>query len=380
MEWLHKVKQELLAYPQLKELSDSQLKQVIEKVMDSRLVLENITLTYSQKEKHSSALFSQLRGYGILDELLEDESITEIMINQYDLIFIEREGVLEQSHCVFDNEEQLYDVIQKIVNQTGREVNFANPIVDTRLQDGSRVNIVLSPISLKGPVMTIRKFSKKVMTMADLEYRGMLDSQCHQLLKQAVINKKNILISGGTGTGKTTFLNALSQHIPSKERLITIEDSAELQLINKPNLIALETRNANSAKVGQLTIRELIKTALRMRPERIIVGEVRGVEAIDMLQAMNTGHSGSLSTIHANSAKDVISRLETMIIMTTDNIPLLAVRHQIASSIQLIVHLARTSDGKRVVETVSRVDECKNEQIVLTHLFERGKECHAQLS
>lgn len=377
MEWLQKVKQELLSHTQMKSLDDSQLKQLIENVMDSRLTFEKITLSYIEKEKYSSFLFSQLRGYGVLDELLADDTITEIMVNRYDLIFIERYGVLEHSHCVFDSVEQLYDVIQKIVNQTGREVNFANPIVDTRLQDGSRVNIVLSPISLNGPVMTIRKFSKKTMTMFDLERSGMLDSHSHQLLKNAVINKQNILISGGTGTGKTTFLNALSQHIPENERLITIEDSAELQLIDKPNLIALETRNANSAKVGQLSIRDLIKTALRMRPERIIVGEVRGIEAIDMLQAMNTGHAGSLSTIHANSTKDVIARLETMVIMTTDNIPLLAIRQQIASSIQLIVHLVRTPEGKRVVETISSVEGCVNEQIVLKHLFERGKESHA---
>lgn len=377
MEWLQKVKQELLSQTQLKSLDDNQLKQLIENVMENRIVIEKVTLSSVDKEKYSSFLFSQLRGYGVLDELLADDTITEIMINRYDLIFIERQGVLEQSNCVFESVEQLYDVIQKIVNQTGREVNFANPIVDTRLQDGSRVNIVLSPISLNGPVMTIRKFSKKAMTLDDLERSGAIDRYSYQLLKNAVINKQNILISGGTGTGKTTFLNALSQHIPENERLITIEDSAELQLINKPNLIALETRNANSAKVGQLTIRDLIKTALRMRPERIIVGEVRGVEAIDMLQAMNTGHAGSLSTIHANSTKDVIARLETMIIMTTDNIPLLAIRQQIASSIQLIVHLARSPTGKRVVETVSSVGDCVNEQIVLTHLFERGKERHA---
>lgn len=377
MEWLQKVKQELLSQTQLKSLDDNQLKQLIENVMENRIAIEKVTLTSVDKEKYSSFLFSQLRGYGVLDELLVDDTITEIMINRYDLIFIERQGVLEQANCVFESVEQLYDVIQKIVNQTGREVNFANPIVDTRLQDGSRVNIVLSPISLNGPVMTIRKFSKKAMTLDDLERSGAIDRYSYQLLKNAVINKQNILISGGTGTGKTTFLNALSQHIPENERLITIEDSAELQLINKPNLIALETRNANSAKVGQLTIRDLIKTALRMRPERIIVGEVRGVEAIDMLQAMNTGHAGSLSTIHANSTKDVIARLETMIIMTTDNIPLLAIRQQIASSIQLIVHLARSPTGKRVVETVSSVGDCVNEQIVLTHLFERGKERHA---
>lgn len=377
MEWLQKVRQELLSQTQLKALDDNQLKQLIENVMENRISVEKVPLSSIDKEKYSSFLFSQLRGYGVLDELLADDTITEIMINRYDLIFIERHGILEQSNCVFESVEQLYDVIQKIVNQTGREVNFANPIVDTRLQDGSRVNIVLSPISLNGPVMTIRKFSKKAMTMDDLELSGAIDSYSHLLLKNAVINKQNILISGGTGTGKTTFLNALSQYIPENERLITIEDSAELQLINKPNLIALETRNANSAKVGQLTIRDLIKTALRMRPERIIVGEVRSVEAIDMLQAMNTGHAGSLSTIHANSTKDVIARLETMVIMTTDNIPLLAIRQQIASSIQLIVHLARSPTGKRVVETISSVGDCVNEQIVLTHLFERGKERHA---
>lgn len=371
MEWLQKVKQELLSQASLKALDDEHLKQLIERVMDKHLASEKQSLLYLEKEKYSRFLLSQLRGYGVLDVLLADDTITEIMVNRYDLIFIERFGRLELSDCVFDSVEQLYDVMQKIVNQTGREVNFANPIVDTRLQDGSRVNIVLAPISLNGPVMTIRKFSKKVLTMDELEKLGMLDTSSHQLLKQAVMSKKNILISGGTGTGKTTFLNALSQHIPATERIITIEDSAELQLIDKPNLIALETRNANSANVGQLTIRDLIKTALRMRPERIIVGEVRGVEAIDMLQAMNTGHSGSLSTIHANSTKDVIARLETMIVMTTDNIPLLAIRQQIASSIQLIVHLSRTREGKRVVDMISEVDGCEQEHVRLTHVFER---------
>lgn len=374
MEWLEKVRRELLSHTQLKSLDDLQLKRLIEKVMDNYITFDKMNLTHYDKEKYVSILFSRLRGYGILDDLLNDDTITEIMINQYNLIFIERNGHIEQSTCVFDSVEQLYDVIQKIVNQTGKEVNFANPIVDTRLQDGSRVNIVLSPISLNGPVMTIRKFSKKALTMDTLQNIGTLNDDSYQLLRSAILNKQNILISGGTGTGKTTFLNALSQHIPSIERIITIEDSAELQLIDKPNLIALETRNANSAKAGQLTIRDLIKTALRMRPERIIVGEVRGVEAIDMLQAMNTGHSGSLCTIHANSTKDVVARLETMIIMTTDNIPLLAIRQQIASSIQLIVHLSRTHDGKRVVETISRIDGCVEGQIALTHLFERGKD------
>lgn len=368
---LERVKQSLLTLGDLNHYSNVQLKDAIYDVVEQ--LTQKDQVSYDAYEKHQLVMqtYQQLRGYGIIEHLLGDDTITEIMINRFDLIFIERNGVVEKTALAFDSVEQLYDVIQKMVNQAGREVNYANPIVDVRLEDGSRVNVVLAPISLKGAVVTIRKFSKEPLTMDKLKQLGALDESLHAFLKEAIVSKQNILISGGTGTGKTTFLNALSQFIPSKERIITIEDAAELQLIDKDNLIVLQTRRANSAKAGEITIRDLIKTALRMRPERIIVGEVRGQEALDMLQAMNTGHAGSMSTLHANSAYDVISRLETMIIMATENMPLLAIRQQIVSSVQLIIHLTRTEGGKRYVQSIHQVMALNGDKVTLQPLFER---------
>ncbi len=270
----------------------------------------------------------------------------------------------------FESEERLEDIIQKIVGLAGREVNQANPIVDTRLPNGSRVNVVLPPISLNGPIVTIRKFSKTPMTMEQLIKFGSITPKIAEILKCLVKAKYNIFVSGGTGSGKTTFLNALSNYIPKEERIITIEDSAELQLVGIENLVSLETRNANTTGAGAISIRDLIKSSLRMRPERIIVGEVRGGEALDMLQAMNTGHDGSLSTGHANSTKDMLSRLETMVLTGSEGLPLEAVRQQIASSLDIIIHLSRLRDHSRKTMEISEVLGYENGEIILNPIYQ----------
>ena len=292
------------------------------------------------------------------------------MINGHENIFIEKSGKLTKLAEKFESEERLEDIIQKIVGLAGREVNQANPIVDTRLPNGSRVNVVLPPISLNGPIVTIRKFSKTPMTMEQLIKFGSITPKIAEILKCLVKAKYNIFVSGGTGSGKTTFLNALSNYIPKEERIITIEDSAELQLVGIENLVSLETRNANTTGAGAISIRDLIKSSLRMRPERIIVGEVRGGEALDMLQAMNTGHDGSLSTGHANSTKDMLSRLETMVLTGSEGLPLEAVRQQIASSLDIIIHLSRLRDHSRKTMEISEVLGYENGEIILNPIYQ----------
>lgn len=326
-------------------------------------------LSMTEKASLTDEIFSAIRGFGLLDNILYDDRVTEIMINGPKEIFIEKSGQLIHLQEEFESEEKLQDIIQRIVALAGREVNQANPIVDTRLPDGSRVNVVLPPISLKGPIVTIRKFSKEPMTIEKLiEYKS-ITPQIAEVLKLLVKAKYNIFICGGTGSGKTTFLNAVSNFIPSDERVITIEDSAELQIVNIENLVSLETRNANTAGVGQVSIRDLIKSALRMRPDRIIVGEVRSAEALDMLQAMNTGHDGSLSTGHANSTKDMLSRLETMVLTGAEGLPLEAVRQQIASAIDIIVHLSRLRDRSRKTMEITEVVEYTDGEIVLNPIY-----------
>ena len=275
-------------------------------------------ITIEERVDITERLFNSIRGLGILDSIIKDEQITEVMINGPKDIFVEKKGALSKLEQTFDDERQLEDIIQKIVGQAGREVNQASPIVDTRLPDGSRVNVVLPPISLNGAIVTIRKFSKSPMTIEQLLKYGSITKEVAHVLGLLVKAKYNIFISGGTGSGKTTFLNAVSHFIPRDERVITIEDSAELQIEGIDNLVRMETRNANASGSGAITIRELIKSSLRMRPERIIVGEVRGEEALDMLQAMNTGHDGSLSTGHANGTRDMLSRLETMVLQGSE--------------------------------------------------------------
>jgi pilus assembly protein CpaF len=330
------------------------------------------------QEKHRlrKDIFNAIRKLDILQELIENPEITEIMINGPDKIFIEKNGTIYSSDICFETKEKLEDVVQQMVSHSNRIINEACPIVDSRLPDGSRVNIVLSPIAMEGPVITIRKFPEKPITIERLIELESISTEAAGFLKQLVIAGYNIFISGGTGSGKTTFLNVLSNFIPSDERIITIEDSAELQIRNISNLVRLEVRNANSEGNNEITIRDLIKTSLRMRPDRIIVGEVRDAAAVDMLQALNTGHDGSLSTGHANSPADMLSRLEALVLLGAE-LPLLAVRKQIASAIDIIVHLGRLRDKSRRLLEVTEVLDCKDGEIQLNPLYifeETGEE------
>ncbi|NLL62980.1 MAG: CpaF family protein [Ruminococcaceae bacterium] len=367
------IKKELYAFHSLSSLKDEELYRLINSVFIRQELEGNINV--EKRQEAIEQIFSSIRGLGILDELLNDDSISEIMINSFDEIYIERNGETKQIEKRFDNEKHLLDVIQRIVGKSGREVNTANPIVDTRLFSGERVNVVLPPISLSGPVVTIRRFPKERIVLEDLIRFGSITAEAAEFLKRLVKRKYNIFISGGTSSGKTTFLNALSDYIPKNERIITIEDSAELQIFGIKNLIRLEARNANTSGAGEITIKELIRTSLRMRPDRIIVGEVRGEEALDMLNAMNTGHDGSLSTGHANSSFDMICRLETMVLQSGVSFPLLAIRQHIASSIDIIVHLQRDSLGKRRVVEISEIVGMENGEIKLNPLYknESGK-------
>ena len=313
-------------------------------------------------------LFNAFRKLDLLEEFLEDDEITEVMINGTQNIFYEKKGRIFQSDKRFLSKEKLEDVIQQIVAGANRLVNEASPIVDARLADGSRVNVVLAPIALNGPIVTIRKFPTESITMKQLIAWNSISEEVAEFLALLVESGYNIFISGGTGSGKTTFLNALSQYIPKDERIITIEDNAELRILDVPNLVSLEARNANVEGTGEVTIRQLIKSALRMRPDRIIVGEVRSAEAIDMLQALNTGHDGSLSTGHANSPEDMLSRLETMVLMGME-LPLTAIRRQIASGIDVIVHLGRLRDKSRKLLEVSEVMDYREGEIHLQTVY-----------
>lgn len=335
-----------------RDMEDEELTELIYEVLQE--VSQEEYLPLDQKTMLGKELFNAFRKLDLLQEFLEDDDITEIMINGTQNIFIEKAGRIFQSDKRFLSADKLEDVIQQIVAGSNRLVNEASPIVDARLADGSRVNVVLPPVALNGPIVTIRKFAKEVITMNKLMEWQSINSEVSGFLASLVAAGYNIFISGGTGSGKTTFLNALSQYIPKNERIITIEDNAELQIQNIKNLVRLEARNANVEGTGEVTIRDLIKSALRMRPDRIIVGEVRSAEAIDMLQALNTGHDGSLSTGHANSPKDMISRLETMVLMGMD-LPLPAIERQIASGLDIIVHLGRLRDKSRKVLEVTEV-------------------------
>lgn len=347
-------------------MKDEQLLEYIERYVLEERRLRGLTAT--EKHKWVRRLYDSFRGLDVLQPLVDDRSVTEIMINSHNEIFVERDGQVAQLPVCFESRERLEDIIQTVVSGVNRVVNESSPIVDARLRDGSRVNIVLPPVALKGPTMTIRKFPEKPLTMEQLVARESISEEAAELLRQLVRSKYNIFISGGTGSGKTTFLNALSQFIPSDERVITIEDSAELQIRTVPNLVSLETRNANTEGRGEITVRDLIRSSLRMRPNRIIVGEVRGPECLDMLQAMNTGHDGSLSTGHGNSTNDMISRLETMVLSGAD-LPLPVVRKQISSSIDIFVHLSRLRDRSRRVTEISEVIELREGEVILEPLF-----------
>lgn len=349
------------------ETTDENIGRIID-----RCILEetkNCYLPLKEKVQLKKELFNSFRRLDVLTEYIEDDEISEIMVNGYKDIYIEKKGNIITAHKSFESEEKLKSVVQQIVAGCNRRINEASPIVDARLKDGSRVNIVMNPVSLNGPVITIRKFPKEVMTLDKLVNLGALDKKIAGFLKLLVKAKYNILISGGTGSGKTTFLNALSAFIPKDERIITIEDAAELQIKEIPNLVRLESRTANTEGENEITIRDLIKTSLRMRPDRIVVGEVRDAAAIDMLQAMNTGHDGSLSTGHANSCEDMLSRLETMVLMGMD-IPLNAVRKQIASAIDIVIHLGRMRDKSRKVIEICEVRDVEMGEIQLNTLYE----------
>lgn len=348
------------------EIDDHELIDRIEKALFT--LADTRQFTSNELKKLVARVFHAFRGLDALQPLIDDPHISEIMINSHREIFIERDGRMVQSALEFESADKLGDVIQAIVSQVNRVVNESSPIVDARLKDGSRVHVVLPPIALKGPTVTIRKFPSAPMTMDELVRKGALHDEAAQLLQCLVKAKFNMFISGGTGSGKTTFLNALSQYIPADERVITIEDAAELQIRTVPNLVSLETRNANSEGKGALSMRELIRASLRMRPNRIVVGEVRGAEALDMLQAMNTGHDGSLSTGHSNGAKDMMSRLETMV-LSGAHLPLPVIRQQIASALDIVIHLSRLRDGSRRVIEISELLGVEQGDIVLSSLY-----------
>jgi pilus assembly protein CpaF len=347
-------------------VSDEELRMLIENELFRRDTTRQMTA--GERKSAVTRLFHSFRGLDALQPLLEDNEITEIMINSHDEIYIERRGELQAVNLGFESTERLEDLIQSMVGRVNRIVNEASPIVDARLPDGSRVHVVLPPIALKGPTVTIRRFPHKPLGMTDLLALEALSPEAADFLRRMVEAKYNLFISGGTGSGKTTFLNALSQWIPSNERVITIEDAAELQIRGVANLVSLETRNANSEGKGQIGIRELIRASLRMRPNRIIVGEVRGAEALDMLQAMNSGHEGSLSTGHSNGARDMISRLETMVLSAAD-LPVAVVRQQIASAVDIVIHLSRFRDSTRRVAEICELKGIRDGEVELSTLF-----------
>lgn len=349
-----------------KELNDEEILDVIDEILLQ--ISKDTYISMQDKRRLRKEVFNSIRRLDILQELVEEPTITEIMINGAKNIFIEQNGAIRPWNKQFESDKKLEDVVQQIVSKSNRIINEASPIVDARLPDGSRVNIVLPPVALDGPIVTIRKFPNNPITMEKLIEMGSITEEVAQFLEKLVIAGYNIFISGGTGSGKTTFLNVLSNFIPKDERVITIEDSAELQIKSVPNLVKLEARNANVEGKNAVTIRDLIKSSLRMRPDRIVVGEVRDAAAIDMLQAMNTGHDGSMSTGHANSTVDMLNRLETLVLMGTD-IPLLAVRKQIASAIDIIVHLGRLRDKSRKVLEVSEVLDCTDGEIEINKLY-----------
>lgn len=350
-----------------RELTDEEIYDRIDEIL-----IKKGNLSYQALDLRSrwrKEIFDSIRGLDVLQDLLEDSSITEIMINGYKDIFIEREGKLHRYERSFYSKERLSDVIQQMVAKANRRVNEASPIVDSRLEDGSRVNVVLDPVAINGPIVTIRKFPQKPITIKELIEWGAITENVAGFLRDLVEAGYNIFVCGGTGSGKTTFLNAMSNFIPKEERIITIEDSAELQIKEIENLVRLEVRNGNSAGENQVTIRDLIKSSLRMRPSRIIVGEIRGKEALDLLQALNTGHDGSMSTGHGNGPRDMLSRIETMVLMGID-MPLSAIRSQIAAALDIIIYLGRLRDKSRRLLEVVEVLDYKEGEIGLNPLYQ----------
>ncbi|MBC3804346.1 CpaF family protein [Acetobacterium fimetarium] len=359
----------------INEINDSKIESVgrdntveILKILEDVMAVEAEHINNRDRTKMTEELLNEIIGYGPLEKLLSDPDITEIMVNGYDRIYIEKKGKIQLSGVVFRDDQHVMNVIDRIVSSVGRHIDESSPMVDARLQDGSRVNVVIPPLSLVGPVITIRKFSKTPITVEQLMEFGSISKKMVAFLEACVKGKLNIIVSGGTGSGKTTMLNVLSSFIPNNERIITIEDSAELQLL-QDHVITLESRPANLEGRGKVSIRELVVNALRMRPDRIIVGEVRSAETIDMLQAMNTGHDGSLTTIHANTPRDSMSRIETMVLMSGMDLPLRAIRDQTTSAIDIIIQQSRLRDGTRKVVNITEVNGLEGEVVVMQDIF-----------
>jgi pilus assembly protein CpaF len=350
------------------EVPEEELREHVQKAVDVALAEAGTPLSSADRTRLVREITSNILGYGPIEPFLADESITEVMVNSHHTIYVERKGQIEETDVQFASERHLLQVIDRIVAQTGRRIDEASPMVDARLPDGSRVNAIIPPLAITGPSLTIRKFSKDPLTIDDLVSYGTLSHQAAAFLEACVSGKLNILVSGGTGTGKTTMLNVLSSFIPERERIVTIEDAAELRLSQK-HVISLEARPANIEGKGQITIRDLVRNALRMRPDRIIVGECRGSEAVDMLQAMNTGHDGSLTTIHANSPRDALARTETLVLTAGFDLPLKAIRDQIASAFDLIIHTQRLVDGRRRITHITEVARVEGEVITLSDIF-----------
>jgi pilus assembly protein CpaF len=358
----------LLDLTRLAEAAESVLQEDLRRGIEIILAEENLSLPGPEKERLSKGIRDELLGYGPLEPLLHDAAVGDILVNSYNQIYVEKKGKLVRSSVRFTNNAHLLKIIEKIASGVGRRVDESCPMVDARLPDGSRVNAIIPPLALDGPSLSIRKFAKDPIKVQDLLVFGSITAEIAQVLESMVKARLNILISGGTGTGKTTFLNVLSSFIPNDERIITIEDSAELQL-QQEHIVRLETRPPNLEGMGEVTQRDLVRNALRMRPERIILGEVRSGEALDMLQAMNTGHDGSLATIHANSSRDALTRLETMVSMAGLNIPDKAIRHQICSAINVVLQLARLSDGSRKMINLHEIIGMEGETLTMQEIF-----------
>ena len=366
------VRARLADLPDRASMTDERLRSAVESEVAGLLADELAADGNELPARLRSAVLDELLGFGVLQDLLDDPTISEIMVNGLKGVWVESDGVLRRSARSFSSLEQLMRVVDRMVHSAGRRVDQASPMVDARLPDGSRLNVILPPLSVDGPALTIRKFTSAGLTMDDLVRQGSLDAEAAEFLEGAVRNRMNVLVSGGTGTGKTTMLNVLSTYIERDERVVTVEDAVELTL-DLPNLVRLEARPANTEGSGEVTIRDLVRNSLRMRPNRIVVGEVRGWETIDMLQAMNTGHEGSLSTVHANTPRDALRRLETMTLLGGVDLPLRAIREQIASSIDLIVHLARDAQGRRFVSEIAEIEGMESDVVAMADLFTRAR-------
>lgn len=354
--------------PLIQGMSASERVREVREAIDRAIQREDVLLAPTTRAAFVQEVLSDIVGYGPLDRLLEDDTITEIMCNAYDEIWVERGGVIEQTDAAFADERQYRQVIERMVSRVGRRIDESSPMVDARLADGSRINAVIPPLALRGPALTVRKFGREQFTASDLLVRSNWTPDVIEVMEAAVRGKQNVLVSGGTGTGKTTALAVLAAFIPRHERIVTIEDSAELR-IPIPNIVGLEARPANSEGHGAVEIRDLVRNALRMRPDRIVVGECRGGEALDMLQAMNTGHRGSLTTIHANSPRDALSRLETLVLMAGFDLPVRAIRDQVSSAIDLVIQLERLPDGRRITRSICEVQGVEADRVQLLDVF-----------